>query len=240
MPKFKHHLNCGKNPLPSAAPLIANILFDLDGTLTDSRPGIVACMQHALTTLGYPTPASLEFNPLIGPPLREGLSHLLHLPPQDPQVDQAIEIYRDRFATVGLFENQVYPDIPKGLAALATQHRLFVATSKPRIFAERIIEHFGLSAYFCAVYGSELDGRLAHKGDLIAHILDQAGLRPQETVMVGDRHHDVAGALQNQVFPVGVLWGYGSAAELRQAGVQRLLQAPLELPQLNAPGNFAL
>lgn len=212
--------------------MIDNILFDLDGTLTDSRPGIVACLQHALTTLGYASPADHNLDALIGPPLRDGLSYLLNLPPHDAQVDRAMAIYRDRFATVGLFENRVYPHIPEGLATLAAQHRLFVATSKPQVFAERIIEHFGLSPYFSAVYGSELDGRLAHKGDLIAHVLASVGLRPQETLMVGDRYHDIAGALHNHIVPVGVLWGYGSVEELQQAGAEHFLYDPSELAQM--------
>ncbi|QQE65039.1 HAD family hydrolase [Leptolyngbya sp. BL0902] len=209
-----------------------NLLFDLDGTLTDPHTGIVACLQHALTVIDHPIPDTDALTALIGPPLRQGLSQLLQCPPESPLVDAAIAAYRERFAAVGLFENRLYDGIPTILDTLAARHRLFVVTSKPRIFAERIVTHFGLASYFQAVYGSELDGTRSDKGDLIAHALSQSRLAAADTVMIGDRQYDIIGALRHQVLPVGVLWGYGSRQELIQAGSHHLLQHPRELTTL--------
>ncbi|MEB3289604.1 MAG: HAD hydrolase-like protein [Leptolyngbya sp.] len=214
-----------------------NFLFDLDGTLTDPHTGIVACLQHALTVVDQPIPATDVLTALIGPPLRQGFSQILHCPPEDPLVDAAIAAYRDRFATVGLFENQLYDGIPAALATLVAHGDLFVVTSKPRIFAERIVAHFGLAAYFQVIYGSELDGTRSDKGELIAHVLVQSGLAAADTVMIGDRQYDILGARRHQVLPVGVLWGYGSRQELIQAGSRHLLSHPRQLATL--PQNMA-
>jgi phosphoglycolate phosphatase len=205
-----------------------NVLFDLDGTLTDSRHGIVACLVHALRTLGQPVPAEKVLEGLIGPPLGATFRELLG-PRADSAVGAAIAAYRERYSSVGMFESLVYEGIPDVLASLSSRGaRLFVATSKPRVFAERILEHFDLARYFSAVHGSELDGRLSEKGDLVAHVLATSGLSASETLMVGDRRHDIVGALRNNVVPVGVLWGYGSEDELVAAGATRLLREPRE------------
>ncbi len=209
-----------------------NVLFDLDGTLTDPQEGILACLRHALSTVGQPIPDDDTLRLLIGPPLREGISHLLHCPAEDPLVEAAITAYRERFSTVGLFENRLYDGIVEALSALATQGVLYVVTSKPRVFAERIVTHFGLGDYLQTVYGSELDGTRSDKGDLIAYALEQSGLAAAETVMVGDLRYDIIGALRHQVWPVGVLWGYGSRQELVQAGSQQLLHHPSDLATL--------
>lgn len=207
-----------------------NILFDLDGTLTDPREGIVACIRHALSTLGQPVPADAELVKLIGPPLQDSFRELLG---SVGDVDAAVAAYRDRFAAVGMFENAVFEGIPQAMESLlARGTRLFVATSKPRVYAERILGHFGLAEYFSAVYGSELDGRLTDKAELIAHALAASGLSAADTVMVGDRRHDMVGAVANGVFPVGVLWGYGSREELTAAGAEWLFERPGELGRM--------
>lgn len=206
-----------------------NILFDLDGTLTDPQEGILACLRHALNALDQPIPDDDTLRLLIGPPLRQGMSQLLHCPADDPWVDAAITAYRDRFSTVGLFENRLYDGILDALSALTAQASLYVVTSKPRVFAERIVAHFGLGRYIQTVYGSDLDGTRSDKGDLIAYALEQSGLAAAETVMVGDRRYDIMGALRHRVWPVGVLWGYGSRQELIQAGGQWLLEHPSDL-----------
>jgi phosphoglycolate phosphatase len=206
-----------------------NILFDLDGTLTDSRPGILACIKHALEKLGEPAPGDQELQRFIGPPLRDAFAFLLRAHEGAECVTAAIAAYRERFTATGMFENSVYERVPAVLDALAARGtRLFVATAKPRVFAERILDHFGLAARFEAIYGSELDGSLCDKGELIAHALAQSALRADETVMIGDRHHDIVGAIRNNVFPVGALWGYGAEDELRQAGAMALLATPEE------------
>jgi phosphoglycolate phosphatase len=209
-----------------------NVLFDLDGTLTDPREGIVACIQHALASLLRPVPDESALLKFIGPPLRDCFRELLG---SDDGVEAAVAAYRDRFRAVGMLENAVYEGIPEALATLRTRGaRLYVATSKPRVFAERILEHFDLAKHFTATYGSELDGTRSDKRELIAHVLAESRLSPHSTVMVGDRSHDVLGARANAVLPVGVLWGYGSREELTAAGAERLCVDPSELERIVA------
>jgi phosphoglycolate phosphatase len=205
---------------------VMTVLFDLDGTLTDPKEGIVACFKHALMTLGCNAPSDAQLARLIGPPLRESLSALVG-PNNQAQVERAVTMYRARFAEKGMFENSLYPGIRDALNQLRDRGlSLFVATSKPRMFAERIIEYFGLGRFFRAVYGSELNGANADKRDLIAHILRAEALSASETIMVGDRAHDILGARVNGLFPVGVLWGYGSREELMSAGAEKLCEEP--------------
>lgn len=207
-----------------------NLLFDLDGTLTDPREGIIACFEHALRGLGRPIPPASMLERLIGPPLRDAFATLSL---DGDLIEAAVALYRERFTMAGMFENNVYAGIPEALAALSAEGaRLLVATSKPRVYAEAILEHFGLRKHFDAVHGSELDGRLSDKRELIGHVLSASRLAAGETTMVGDRRHDVVGALGNAVLPVGVLWGYGSEAELTAAGARRLIGAPADLVQL--------
>ncbi|HMN43520.1 MAG TPA: HAD hydrolase-like protein [Povalibacter sp.] len=211
-----------------------NILFDLDGTLTDSRPGIIACIQHALDRAGVPSPAEAELQKLIGPPLRDSFAALLASERDAPCVSAAIEAYRERFTAIGMFENAVYEGIPVALDELSRSGaRLYVATSKPRVYAQRILDHFGLSGRFAAIFGSEIDGRLEDKSELIAHVLERTGIDAAATVMIGDREHDMLGATRNGVFPAGVLWGYGTDEELRGAGAKRLLSAPGEISRIS-------
>lgn len=205
-------------------------LFDLDGTLTDPKTGITRSIQYALDRLGRPVPEADALTWMIGPPLIAGFAKLLGDPEEAPE---AVRLYRERFGDVGLFENEVYPGIPDVLETLqAAGIRLFVATSKPHVFARRIIEHFGLSRFFREVYGSELDNRNADKRDLIRHILDQERFAPTAAVMIGDREHDAIGARANGMASIGVTWGYGSRQELMNAGVARLAEKPGDLKEL--------
>lgn len=207
-----------------------NVLLDLDGTLTDSRPGIAACIKYALEKQGRPVPGDDELLRFVGPPLRTSFAQVFECAVDAPAVITAIEDYRERFAATGMFENSVYDRIPETLDALiAGGARLYLATSKPRVYAQRIVEHFGLAARFRGIFGAELDGSLSEKPELIAHVLRSAGLEPRLTAMVGDRHHDIAGALSNDVFPAGALWGYGSRQELHEAGASMLLADPGEM-----------
>jgi len=208
-----------------------NILIDLDGTLTDSAPGIVACIKHALAEMRLASPGDAALRKFIGPPLHETFREILGS--DDPgRIQMALGLYRERFAARGIFENAVYPGIPQALQELVDAGAvLFLATSKPLPYAERIVEHYGLRSYFNAVYGSEFDGTCSDKRELIAHILDEEALSPHSTVMVGDRSHDVVGAKANGVFPIGVLWGYGSLAELAAAGATAFCERPDGLSQ---------
>jgi phosphoglycolate phosphatase len=211
-----------------------NVLLDLDGTLTDSRQGIVRCIQHALRALGHDAPDESALLRYIGPPLQTTFRELLPIN-KDADTPRAIAAYRERYVAVGMFENSVYAGVPEALKLLRDRGaRLFVATSKPQVYARRILDHFALSHYFDVIYGSELDGQRTDKVDLIAHVLLESQLHPAHTVMIGDRHHDVVGAITNGVRSVGALWGYGSREELSSAGAKTLLAAPSDL------GRFAL
>jgi phosphoglycolate phosphatase len=209
------------------------ILLDLDGTLTDPREGITRCIQYALARLDRPVPEQDALLGCIGPPLHESFVDLLD--GDRVLADRAVALYRERFGEVGLFENALYPGILDALDTLAEQgRRLFVATSKPTVYARRIVAHFGLDRRLDDVFGSELDGRRTDKSELLAHVLESTGSAPRRTMMVGDRRHDVAGALANGLYPVGVLWGYGSRRELQGAGAADLLRSPGELAGLAA------
>lgn len=206
------------------------LLFDLDGTLTDSRAGIVACIRHALGQMGATAmPDDDALHACLGPPLRGSFASLLDTG-DTAIIDRAIGHYRERFADVGWRENAVYPGITVALAALAARgHRMIVCTSKPAVYARRIVTHFGLDEVLVQVYGSGLDGSLDDKRELLAHLIHGEGLDPSRTRMIGDRHHDVRAARANGTAAVGVLWGYGSRAELADADL--LVATPEALDQ---------
>ncbi len=170
------------------------LFFDLDGTLTDPAPGIGACLLHAARALGHTSLAATDLRRYIGPPLRECFAHLLGT--SDPVlIEQAVVLYRERFGSVGLFENSLYPGIGPALARLRQAgHALRIVTSKPAIYADRIVDHFGLREYFSGVYGAELSGALGTKSELIAHALANERICAAEASMIGDRDHDILGA----------------------------------------------
>lgn len=211
-----------------------HLLFDLDGTLTDPKPGILGCIRYALSRFDVEIPDDTRLESCIGPPLRDSFKLLLGNRPDDhDRVEAAVGFYRERFTTTGLFENQVYDGIPGCLAALQERTgSIHLATSKPRIYADRIIDHFELRQYFTSVYGSELDGRLGDKTELIGHLLKAEGLDSAATTMIGDRSFDAIGARNNNVGMIGVSWGYGSESELEQAGASRICHHPDSLPDL--------
>lgn len=205
------------------------IFFDLDGTLTDPVLGITRCIQHALVRLGRSAPELDSLRRCVGPPLQESFAELLETGDEE-LLARAIALYRERFKPVGMFENSVYPDVPGGLETLRGQgHRLWVVTSKPRVFAEEIVLHFGLGEFFAKVHGSELSGENSDKGDLIRHVLSTEKILPGEAWMVGDRMHDVLGARRNGIEAIGVLWGYGTEEELRAAAPRKIVASMAEL-----------
>jgi phosphoglycolate phosphatase len=206
---------------------MTTIYFDLDGTLTDPKAGITRSIQYALGKLDRAVPTEDELTWCIGPPLRASLKKLLGT---DDLADRALALYRERFADIGLFENEIYPGIEDTLAVLASSdHRLFVATSKPRIYAERIVDHFKLTAYFECVFGSELDGTRSDKTELLGYALKTMAVDPSRAIMIGDRSHDMIGARGNAMTAIGVLYGYGSAQELLGAGAHHLCATPSKL-----------
>ena len=201
------------------------IYFDLDGTLTDPKIGITRSIRYALGKLDHHTiPTEDELTWCIGPPLRASFAKLLG---GDNAADLALSFYRERFSDIGLYENGVYAGVADVLTALGKSgHRLFVATSKPAVFAERIIDHFGLRHHFDRVFGSELDGTRVEKTHLLEYALKAAAVDPSRTVMIGDRSHDMIGAKNNGMRGVGVLYGYGSMDELMAAGALHVCATP--------------
>lgn len=214
-------------PLP---PRPRTLLFDLDGTLTDPKPGITRSVQYALERLGLTPPSEDELEWVIGPPMAHSFAALLG---PDGDVNEGIRLYRERYAVTGLFENTIIPGVPELLAGLQEDGRtLYVATSKPHVFARRILDHFGLSGFFEAVHGSELDGSLADKRELLAHAVAVRAIDPASAVMIGDRKHDVLGAGSVGIGTIGVRWGYGSDDELLDAGAAALVDRPDEIGRL--------
>ena len=207
------------------------ILLDLDGTLIDSRPGIAASCEAALRALGHTPDPSFDVTPLIGPPLPQVISRLLERYGDD-RVDAGIAAYRAHYGEVGLHQAAVYPGIVDALRLLSARATCFVVTSKRSLYAVRIIGGLGLADRFRGIYGTEPDGSLDDKADLIGAVLRTEGLAARDTAMVGDRSHDMVGARANFVRPVGVLWGYGSRTELEAAGADALLAAPADLVAL--------
>ena len=210
------------------------IFFDLDGTLTDPKIGITRSIQYALNKLAHPTiPTEDELTWCIGPPLRGSFAKLLG---SDTSADLAVSYYRERFSDVGLYENGVYAGVAEVLTALGgSGRRLFVATSKPHVFAERIIDHFGLRHHFERVFGSELDGTRVDKSHLLQYALKETAIDPSRAIMVGDRSHDIVGARNNAMNAIGVLYGYGSAEELTAAGAVHLCARPRAVLDYLAP-----
>ncbi|KZM48612.1 HAD family hydrolase [Labrenzia sp. OB1] len=205
------------------------LLFDLDGTLTDPFAGITSSLLYALEKMSKPLPEADELRWCIGPSLWESFRVLLGTDDRS-RLDEAIGFYRERYTDTGLFENTLIDGIPETLDRLtASGHRLHVCTSKPHVYAVRIVEHFGLMPYFGKVYGSELDGTRSAKSELIAHILREEGIGASETVMIGDRKHDLIGANANKVAGIGVLWGYGSREELEQENPALIAATPAEI-----------
>ena len=193
---------------------ISNILFDLDGTLTDPGEGITRCIQYALDRFGMAILPSDQLTWCIGPPLKTSFSYLLNTT-DETILDRAVAYYRKRYSEKGIFENILYPGVVSSLGVIRDAgFNLFLSTSKPKVFAQEILENFKMTPLFNAIYGSELDGRLSDKGELIAHIIDQEALDPAATVIVGDRVHDIVGGRENGIMTAAVTYGYGTRDEI--------------------------
>ena len=205
------------------------ILFDLDGTLTDSGEGIIKSSAMVLEKFGLPVPSYEEMRVFVGPPLHETF-HKFGVP--EEQCDDAVELYRVRYNTVGLFENFPYPGIRELLEALKAQgHRLFVATSKPEEMSVRILEHFDLAKYFEIICGATLDRSRLEKSDVIAYLFQQAG-NAENCIMVGDTVFDVVGAAAHGIPTIGVAWGYGKVEDMKNAGAAAIAETPEQLLEL--------
>ena len=207
----------------------SNYLFDLDGTLTDPGVGIKNSIRYALEQKGLPSLTEAELDAFIGPPLLDSFSRYCHATAEEAKT--LVVAYREYFSTKGLFENLVYDGIPEALCALKEKGaRLFVATSKPEQFAKQILAHFDLTQYFTFIGGSTMDETRTDKAEVIAYVLRETGIRPEESVMIGDRIYDVRGGASCGLATVGVLYGYGSREELAEA--DRVIAKPCQLAEL--------
>jgi phosphoglycolate phosphatase len=208
---------------------IPSILLDLDGTLVDSQPGILSSCRAALRALGHVPEPELDLSAIIGPPI-EDIMRLLLEPYADDRVTEAVAAYRADYGRTGLFDSLPYSGIAQALAEMRQSGaRLYLATSKRTMFAQTILEHLDLAAFFDGIYGSEPGGALDHKAELISHIIEHQALTQNYCVMVGDRRFDVTGAHANKIRALGVLWGYGTRAELEAAGADDLVAEPVSL-----------
>ena len=208
------------------------LLFDLDGTLTDPKVGITTCVQYALSSFGIEEPDLDKLEPFIGPPLKESFKEFYNM--DDTQAQAAVDKYRERFSDKGLFENEVYEGIPQLLSkAKERGYVLAVASSKPTVFVETILNHFGIRQFFEIVMGSELDGTRVNKDEVLRAVLielsQEQPLQLDEVFMIGDRKFDVEGAQKIGVESIGVTYGYGSAEELREAGADYIVRSVREL-----------
>lgn len=211
--------------------MIKNIFFDLDGTLTDPKEGITKSVAYALESFGIHVENPDDLCCYIGPPLKWSFMQYHGL--TDKQASAAILKYRERFTDIGIFENGVYDGIEDLLVKLKKNgFTAVVATGKPVGFAKRILEHYDIIKYFDGVFGSEFDGTRSEKSEVIEYALTELSLKNYETVMVGDRSHDVEGALKNDMKTVGVLFGYGSMEELKDAGAYKVAKDVAELCDL--------
>ena len=201
------------------------ILFDLDGTLIDSEAGIVTSIEYALGKLGAPLPSRDILRTWIGPPLRATFP--LALGDDAEAVEQAVALYRERFSTIGWREHTVYDGIGEAIETLAARGAtLAVVTSKPDLYAGRIVESLPFGARFERVYAVTPDSRVSEKAGLIAQALADFGRPAAQAAMIGDRHFDIEGARANGVRAIGAGWGFGSLDELRAAGADAIVEAP--------------
>jgi phosphoglycolate phosphatase len=205
------------------------LFFDLDGTLTDNYDGISRCILHACARLGAPEPPAEALAGCVGPPLRHTFGRLLGTS-EPARIEEAVVLYRERYEATGWRENAPYPGITEVLARLGRTHRLLVCTSKPQRYADRIVEHFGLRPHFAAVYGPDLAGRLDDKRELLRHATAAEDASAERALMIGDRAQDMLAARANGIVALGVLYGYGSEAELRTAGADALCATVAALP----------
>ncbi|HDR7602466.1 MULTISPECIES: HAD family hydrolase [Bacillus] len=209
--------------------MYTTFLFDLDGTVTDPKKGIVNSVLYALEKVGIEELHVSELDSFIGPPIQQSFVERYNM--NEGEVERAVFYFREYLKQRGLLENSVYEGIPNLLKQLKdTGNRLFIATSKPTIFARQVIEHFQLTNYFEDIIGSNLNGTRIKKEEIIAHILQQnERLNKEEVVMIGDRKHDIIGANHNGIASIGVLYGYGSENELIEVSATHIAKDIEEL-----------
>lgn len=209
--------------------MYTTFLFDLDGTLTDPKEGIINSVLYALKKVCIEELHISELDSFIGPPIQQSFIERYNM--SEGEVERAVFYFREYLKQRGLFENNVYEGIPDLLQQLkSSANRLFVATSKPTVFAKQVLEHFQLTDYFEDIIGSNLDGTRIKKEEIIAHILHtNEELNREGIVMIGDRKHDIIGANHNGIASIGVLYGYGSETELTEVGATHIVNDVKEL-----------
>ncbi|MCR3759581.1 HAD family hydrolase [Clostridium felsineum] len=204
------------------------ILFDLDGTLTDSAEGITKSVQYSLNKFNIKVDDISSLNKFVGPPLKASFMDYYDF--DEDKANTAISYYREYFKAKGMFENRVYEGIETLLTALkAKGFHLVVATSKPTVFSEQILKHFKLKEYFDKIVGSSLDGSLSKKEDVINYALKSLNIDSSDAIMIGDREYDIIGAFKNNLPSIGVTYGFGSSEELKEAGADYIVNSVDEL-----------
>lgn len=205
------------------------IVFDLDGTLTDSGAGIINCVELTLKHYGIQVENRNELYAFVGPPLRDTFQQF-GIPADE--VENAIKIYRNRYLTTGIYENTPYPGISKLLQTLKTDgYQLFIATSKPETSAKLVLDYFGMSKFFDMICGATWDGSRDSKESVITYLLSQSG-NTERFIMIGDTHFDVLGAAAHGIPTIGVSWGYGKSEDMLQAGAVAIANTAEELLRL--------
>ena len=222
-----YSIGCGHYAGAMAPP--CSVLLDLDGTLIDSQPGILASCQAVLRSLGHEPNEILDIKRVIGPPLEDVMQFLLQ-PHGDDRIAEAVLAFRQHYGESGLLGSEPYPGIGNSLREMRQGGlRIYLATSKRAVFARRILEHLELAAYFDGIHGSVPGGELDHKPELLAHILSEHDISPTRSVMVGDRRYDISGGHAVGMRGLGVLWGYGTRDELESAGADQLVESTVDL-----------
>lgn len=210
------------------------ILFDLDGTITESGPGIMNSVAHALKKLGAKEQPESILRKFVGPPLAQSFMKFCGIPKE--QTDYAISLYREYYKRQGMFENRIYPGVEEMLDLLKKNgKKLAIATSKPEVFSVQILEHFHMADYFELICGATLDEKRVKKEEVIQYTLESLKIQPgdkKKVLMVGDREHDILGAKRNGLDSLGVLYGYGSRPELAGAGADYIVETAMEIPKL--------
>ncbi|BBF41467.1 phosphoglycolate phosphatase [Lachnospiraceae bacterium KM106-2] len=209
---------------------IKYILFDLDGTLTNPKIGITTSVAYALDKMGIHVDDLEKLTPFIGPPLTDSFMEFYDMSKEE--AEKAIVYYRERFSVTGLFENEVYEGIPEMLEQLSKTKELAIASSKPTVFVERILEHFGIKDYFHHIIGSNLDGTRCNKDEVVEAAIDEFhSARKEEIIMVGDRKFDIEGGHAHGVKVIGVRFGFAGEGELEAAGADYIAETVAELSE---------
>jgi len=212
---------------------VSNIFFDLDGTLSDPKVGIINSLRYALEKTGISVLPDIDLTWCIGPPLQDSL---IKITGSVEHAELALTYFRKRYSEIGLYENSLYEHVAEGLNKLKKNgYELAVVTSKPKPFANTILAHFNIDSYFTFVFGMELDGSFSDKADLLRSAIVHLDAKPSDSVMIGDREHDIIAAHKNAVRSIGVLYGFGSKSELMGAGADKLVDNSKDLFQSLIP-----